>query len=358
MIRGDTKMKKNAFPVSLLLLFVLFVFSQEIVENPEKSLNPNAGRILKLEEVLRITDEGGGFYFKRPTLLQIAEDGCIFLYDSEQFLKFSPSGVFMKNLFTKGQGPGEIQRFTRYALRDKDIFIYDSGNSKILYMNQEGEMMEEFRLTERYSLLLGLFGDHFVFTTMKFPETEEITGNFIDIPTSILILSKQEEVIKEYPSVTEKAYTSENFMMSWGRSFTIMSEDGKLCIWSDPEEYMITELDIGSGEIVRKFKRKYPRVKPPKRKPPPGRPFKIPERKFMSDIDYIYSFQGNVLVWTSTKDEKKGMFFDLFDMEGKYIDSFWVNVSGTVIATYKDFFYVREQDEEGNISIVKYLVVG
>ena len=58
-------------------------------------------------------------------------------------------------------------------------------------------------------------------------------------------------------------------------------------------------------------------------------------------------------MWTSTKDEKKGMLFDLFDKEGIYIDSFWVNVNGTVIATHEDFFFVREQDEEGNISIVK-----
>jgi hypothetical protein len=351
-------MKKIVFFLFFLLFLFLFVSSQEIIENPEKPLNSNAGRILKLEEVLRITDEGEEFFFKRPSLLQTADDGCIFLYDSEQFLKFSPDGGFVKNLFNKGQGPGEIQRFTRYILRNKDIFIYDSGNSKILHMNQEGKLMEEFRLTERYSLLLGMFGDHFVFTTWNFPDTEEITGNFIDIPTSILILSKQEEVIKEYPSVSEKAYQSENIMMSWGRSFTIMSEDGQFCIWSDPDEYMITVLDINSGEIVRKFKRKYSRVKAPKRKTPPGRPaLKIPERKFLSDISYIYTFQGNLLAWTSTKDEKKGMLFDLFDEGGKYIDSFWMNVNGTVIATYEDFFFVREQNEDGNINIVKYLVV-
>lgn len=352
-------MKKIIFHLFSFLFLLLFIFSQEIIENPEKPLNPNADRVLILEEIFRITDEGGLFFFKRPSLLQLADDGCIFLFDSEQFLKFSSEGEFIKDLFKKGQGPGEIQRFTRYILRDKDIFIYDSGNSKILHMNQEGKLIEEFRLTERYSLLLAMYGDHFVFTTMEFPETEERTGNFIDIPTSILVLSKQEEIIKEYPGVTEKAYQSENFMMSWGRSFTIMSEDGQLCIWSDPDEYMLTVMDIGSGEIIRKFKRKYPRMKAPKRKTPPGRPaLKIPERKFLSDISYIYTFQGNILVWTSKKDDKKGMLFDLFDKQGKYIDSFWVNVSGTVIATYEDFLFVREQNEDGNFDIVKYLVVG
>ncbi|MFQ6003261.1 MAG: hypothetical protein ACE5KJ_05890 [Candidatus Zixiibacteriota bacterium] len=51
------------------------------------------------------------------------------------------------------------------------------------------------------------------------------------------------------------------------------------------------------------------------------------------------------------------MLFDLFDNEGKYLDSFWVNLNGTVIATYESFFFVREQDDEGSFNIIKYRVV-
>ena len=352
-------MKKIVAHLILLIVLSLFVYSQDVMENPEKPLNPNAGRILKLEEIFRIKEDGGEFFFKRPSLLQVADNGYIFLYDFEQFLKFSHDGKFIKNLLIPGQGPGEIQGFRRYILRNDEIFIYDGRNSKILHMKQEGEMIKEVRLTERYSLLLGMFGDHFVFTKMNFPDREERTGNFIDIPTSIIILSNQEEVLKEYPGVTEKAYQTENLMASWGRSYTILSEDGKFCIWSDPEEYMITVMDIGSGEIIRKFKRKYSRVKAPKREMPPGRPaIKIPERKFFSDVNNIFTFRGNYLVWTSTKDENKGILFDLFDDEGTYIDSFWVNVSGILIATHEDFFFIVEQDEEGNLCIVKYRVIG
>ncbi len=351
-------MKNVKTMLALIVIGTFFSFSQVIIENQEKPENPAAGRILKMEEMLRITDEGGEFFFKRPSLLQVADDGCLFLYDADQFLKFTPDGIFIKNLLKKGQGPGEIQMFSRYVLHKGNIYIYDSGNSKILSMDPEGNVVEEFRFTDRYSLLLGMFGDHFVFTKMNFPEAEERTGNFIDIPTVIIILSKDEKVVSEYPCVVEKAYQGENFMMSWGRSNTIMSHDGKSCFTSNPDEYMITELDLNKGEDVRKFNRKYTRVKTPKREPTPGRPaLKIPERKFVDDITYLYSFKDGILVWTSTKNEKKGMLFDFFDKEGRYIDCFWVNLNGTVIATYGDFFFVREQNEDGNISIVKYRVI-
>ncbi|MCJ7617680.1 MAG: hypothetical protein MUO43_14205, partial [Desulfobacterales bacterium] len=61
---GDN-MKKRAILLSLFLTFS-FTSAQDIIENPEKSLSKNTGRVLELKEVLRITDESGEFYFSRP----------------------------------------------------------------------------------------------------------------------------------------------------------------------------------------------------------------------------------------------------------------------------------------------------
>ncbi|MCX6574896.1 MAG: hypothetical protein NTV82_00725, partial [Candidatus Aminicenantes bacterium] len=64
--------------------FILFVLSicigasicsaQTIIQNPEKPLAKNAGRVVALKEVLRIVDEGDKYYFKYPSLLHIAPD--------------------------------------------------------------------------------------------------------------------------------------------------------------------------------------------------------------------------------------------------------------------------------------------
>ncbi|MFO7980938.1 MAG: 6-bladed beta-propeller [Candidatus Aminicenantes bacterium] len=349
-------MKKFIFLVFFLLILILFVFSQEVIENPKKPLNPDAGRILELKEVLRISDEGEEFFFKRPQFPKVADNGFIFLHDSNQFLKFTPEGRFVKNLIKKGQGPGEVQLFTRYVLKGQDIYIYDSRNSKILHMGLDGKLLDEFRLNERYSLLLGLLEGHFVMTKTNFQEAEELTGNFIEAPESIVVLSKDEEVIKEFPSAVMRAYRGENFMVSWGRSITIMSRDGRHCIWTDPEEYRVTVLDIKTGEVISKFTRPYARVKAPERETSrPGS--KIPKRKYLTDITYIYTFQGNILVWTSTLDEKKGMLFDLFDKKGTYLDSFWLNVKGTLIGTHEDFLFFRESTEDGTMDFTKYQVV-
>lgn len=73
-------------------LIVYSVFPQTPIVNPEKPLNKNAGRVLKLEEVFRIKDEGANFYFKYPRKLKVATDGSFFVVDENQFLKFSPQG--------------------------------------------------------------------------------------------------------------------------------------------------------------------------------------------------------------------------------------------------------------------------
>jgi len=348
-------MKKFVFILFFFLLFFPFVFSQEIIENPKKPLNPHPGRILKLKEVLRIKDQGGVFFFKQPQFPKVSEDGFLFLHDSNQFLKFTPEGQFVKNLLKKGQGPGEIQRFARYVLQGEDIFVYDSGNSKILHMDLEGKFLEEFSLRERYSLLLGLLGDYFVLTKMSFEDVEESAGNIIDMPVSIVVLSKKEEVIKEFPAALQRAYRGENIMVSRGRSFTILSHDGRFCIWNDPEEYRITVLDIGTGGIASKFTRPYSRIKAPKRKTERPGP-KVPERKYLPDINYIYTYQGNILVWTSTYDEKRGMLFDLFDKKGTYLDSFRLNVRGVLIGTQGEFLFFRAYNEDGTVDVVKYQV--
>ena len=90
--------------VLLFLSFFIFspaILTQTIIENPEKPLSKNAGRVLKLEEIFRINDIGADFYFKRPMKLKIASDGSIFIVDEEQLLKFSADGKFIKNLYKK-----------------------------------------------------------------------------------------------------------------------------------------------------------------------------------------------------------------------------------------------------------------
>ncbi|HDT13521.1 MAG TPA: hypothetical protein ENO03_04100, partial [Candidatus Aminicenantes bacterium] len=54
-------------PAALLsIVLVTATFGQETVTLPAKPRNPQAGRVLRLREVFRISDDGGAFYFKSP----------------------------------------------------------------------------------------------------------------------------------------------------------------------------------------------------------------------------------------------------------------------------------------------------
>jgi len=350
-------MKKMIILFTTLIVLTFFLPSQEIIQNPKKPLSSNAGRILKVKEIFRITDESGEFFFKWVSNLQIAEDGSIFLTDESQFLKFTPDGKFLKNIYKKGQGPGEIQSsFFYYHLHDENIFVYDPMNRKIIYMDQEGKLIDECKLKERYVQFIGLWKDNFILTKYIFPNFEEPTGKVFDIPGKILFVSKEGEIVNECTGIPWKMFLHPNIGARIPLLAARISEDGKACFISDPDEYMVSVLDLEKLEFIRKFKRDYPRVKRPKRTTPSRSSIKIPERIYENDIDYLYNFRENLWVETSTNDDKKGTLYDVFNKEGQYIDSFWLDV-GELINTHGDYLFVRERDEDGTISIVKYRVL-
>lgn len=351
-------MKKMIVLLPSLMVLAFFLPSQEIIQNPEKPLSSNAGRILEVEQMFRITDENGEFFFKWASGLQIADDSSIFLTDESQFLKFTPDGKYLKNIFKKGQGPGEIQSsFFYYHLQDENIYVYDPMNRKIIFMDQEGKLIDEFKLTERYIQFIGLWEGNFIFTKYIYPAIEEPTGKVFEIPGKILLISKAGDIINECSGIPWKMFLHPNIGARIPLLATRISEDGKICFISDPDEYMISVLDLEKLEFIRKFKRDYPRVKRPRRKTPSRSSIKIPEREYENDIVYLYNFKGNLWVETSTDDDKKGTLYDVFNREGQYIDSFWLDVGDSLINTHGDYLFVREQDADGHISVVKYRVL-
>ena len=348
-------MKKRIILFASLLVRPILLPTQEIHQNPDKPLSSNAGRILKVEEMFRISDESGEFFFKWPSGLKVADDGSIFLIDEFQFLKFTPEGTYLKNIFQKGQGPGEFQSsFLFYHLQHEKIFVYDLMTTKIVCMDQEGELIEEFKLSERYSGFVGLRKDHFILTKNIWPDMTEQTGKVFEIPVKIFFISQGGDIIDECSGIPMRQFLHPNISRSMIESATILSEDGKACFISDPDEYMVSVLDLEKLEFIRKFTRDYRRVKRPKRKTPSRPSIKIPEREYEKDIVYLYNFKGDLWIETSTEDEKKGTLFDVFNREGRYIDSFWLDAGKSLITTHGDHLFVREQDEEGNISVVKY----
>ncbi len=126
-------MKKYLGLFLSVVLLSWFASSQTFIENSSKAKNKNAGRILELEELMRITDENAEFFFQRPFRLNLDQDGFIYFQDGDFFLKFTPEGDFVKNLSHIGQGPGEVQSIS-YNIQGELINIWDSQSKKVVFL--------------------------------------------------------------------------------------------------------------------------------------------------------------------------------------------------------------------------------
>ena len=83
-----------------------------------------------------------------------------------------------------------------------------------------------------------------------------------------------------------------------------------------------------------------------------------PPPKFFNDISALYIVNDKLWVRTSTRDEEKGYLIDVFEFDGRFIDSFYLKteVRG-IISTYGDLIFTRETDENELVTVVKYRIV-
>lgn len=139
-------MTKTITASCFIFIFFSTVIGQTVIENPDNPSRKNAGRVVELTELMRIDDIGSDFFFKYPRNPKVSYDGHLFVQDYEQLLQFDPNGVFVRNYFKKGQGPGEMQEIGDYLLVDKMLIVHDRRLLKIICFDFEGEYIDNFYL--------------------------------------------------------------------------------------------------------------------------------------------------------------------------------------------------------------------
>lgn len=355
-------MKKYAIILSLFLLVIINTQAQELIENPERPLNSKAGRVLKVEEILRITDESGEFYFMSPRLAKVAPDGSIFICDREQLLRFDENGKFIYNYFKKGQGPGELENLTNYVVLKDSLIIHSRSPGKLIYYNYDGKLQDEISLQEISNRLrLHFFIDGtFYFIKSEFPRTDK-GSEVIDWDQILVSLSKVSDTLHEHANFPIKTFVSAGGALSDLGVYTALVKDQFLFV-THTSEYMLKIFDLDSNRLIRSMTRKYKRVKRPKDQRSSaiiieGKRYEAPGSEYLSDVGQIVDFKDNLWARTSTKNSEGRYLYDVFNIEGTYLDSFYLNVNGILISTHEDFIFVRERDEDELISIVKYKVI-
>lgn len=356
-------MKSKLF-IFLLLILPQISHAQQFIENPEKPANPNAGRVLEIQEVLRITDEGGQFFFQYPRDIKVASDGSIFINDQEQLLRFDDKGKFIHNYFKKGQGPGELNFIRNYGFKDNKIVVLNTNPYKLVWFDFNGALLDDVKIQDSSGSIQFQFlkDDTLYFFKSDFPRIEG-KPSVVDMPQVLITLDQDGQNEKELVSFNTKGFSTGNAFYGISRLISLPYKQRYLFV-SHAQEYLVKMYDTETGKTLRIFTRKYKRVKPPKDYRPggiytsDGKRLGPPPPEFLDDINQFYIFKDRLWVRTSTKDEKKGYLIDVFDMDGVFTDSFYLDIDGSLLSTHGDFIFTREQDENELIHVVKYKVIG
>lgn len=348
----------------------LVLFSQNIIENPEKPPSPNAGQVLPLKEVMRITDAKGEFYFKQPGCLGVAADGSIFYGDWDEFLyKFDANGKFMKNLMRKGEGPGEVRDCGEFLLERDKIILHDSMPNKIITMDLDGRLIDEFGLGPKRFLQLIAFRNGAYFLVDYFRRDFERKSGLEELWHDLYAVSRNGESDKTACALpTMEALYFGDRVTSSGAVTAIQraeAEDRDQFVYiSHTQDYLIKLLDLEKRDIVRAFRRTYKPVpfEAPSREKQWYRDHGYPDR--YNDVQKLLVHGDRLWVLTSTIEKNKGILTDVFDRGGKYIDCFylplprlkrnWIGFPPMTISG--SFLYAVEWNADGDIFIVKYQI--
>lgn len=366
--RASRPFLERAVIGGLFLLSATFGAAQQIIENPKNPASQNAGRVLPLKEVARITDEKGKFFFVQPFNVLTGRDGSVYVQEYKQLLKFDPQGRFVKNLVKRGQGPGELDdNLTDVIVREKDIILWSSNNYKFIRLDLDGRLIEDKKLTQGFlSTLLGVRGGRSHFLRLEWDMAKpraRINGIFEDNYRLVVVPEGGDAVPTPFfmPCTVAARFSSGSAsIMSISRA-TPLDVDGRWVFVFHSPEYLIKGLDLETGEVVRAFRREYDRVRYGY-KAPAGYPQELVP-KHHNDLCRLLWRNGELWAVTSTLDPRKGILVDVFSREGMYLDNFFLPLFKirrnnpqyyAPMAIHGDFLYLLEADEDDLISLVKY----
>jgi len=344
-----------------LLIIVTSAGSGQIIENPAKPVAKDAGRVLALSEVWRITDESGEFYLKSPMELRLAEDGSILLHDFEQLLKFSPEGKFVKSLLKKGQGPGEIRDLAfQFRTLGKDVFIYDQNAHRSWKADLEGTFQGSIPITDISTIaLVAATSEGLVFAGRSVLLAPQVitAPETVSVPFRIVLVSRTGGPARDIWEWERQVIRVPGSAL-WDPMIISADADAKTIYLALAWDYRIDVLDATTGKIIRKFARAYPkfRIQYTEEQKKFIQGTGIPLTEFWPDINNIYPISNGVWIETSTDDKAKGRLIDVFSKDGRFIDGFFLGKGRTLMCVQDGAIFCHEKNEDETIKIVKYRV--
>lgn len=365
-------MKKITLFSLSIFIFNSIIFTQKIIENPAKPLNKNAGRVIELEEVMRIKDDGQKIVFRNPEHLSLLEDGSILFIDSSYLYKFNKDGKFIFKAGKMGQGPGECRYATIYFSMGNSIRVQGWLPPKVIDYDMDGRYIKEINtknIPRPFWFLKFIDGKIYgIRDEIPFSDAIQKEG-FIETPYTLYEISQDFKQLKKLYDFPVQHYIKQRRWYRRGMIAAAEYDHYLFIVYT--AEYRIAKFDLNHSRIERIFKREYKRQKIRNEEieddvyDPEIRGLRPPPSEYYFDIFGIHVFKDSLWVMTSTtKDKDTKRLVDIFDMGGKYIDSFYLQFPlnnethwiGNSILSDDGFIFVPEQNQDGFISIGKYKI--
>lgn len=361
---------KKILILIIIIIFIVVMLSSEVekIVNPDKPLKGQWH--LKPREVWAITAAGSDT-LSRPEFVAAADGTlCVWDWKNKSSYIFDNQGKFKKAFGKRGEGPGEMRyHFKSFFIEDKLITV---DLFRLHYFTRDGEFLKSvpYLFVQQEPHFFLNENEFIAAPTLRLPEGKG------DI-THVNLKTGQKKRVKEF-EVLKRGELREGpqfNLVGLSPSIVMGYDDANSRIYYGiNHSYTIHAVDL-SGNLVNTFsvrreKKKIPleaKIKELKMVDPSG-PAKEIAKHLPDEIVYffriqivnglIYVFTGNFGVYWENQS------IDIFSPGGQYLyrtqfkpdDELHIYFSAHGIRINNDHLYVILEDDEGEVSIVKYKI--
>jgi len=239
-------------------------------------------------------------------------------------------------------------------------------------MDMEGKFIREFKPEKSLSKLISYHGDRYV-TAWNSPPILEKKGTepeIIDIDWKIMSVSEEgilEEISPIFPAKWFAQRLPGAMIANYIVDLSAVTLGEKWLVIHHEQDYRLKLFDLESKKVLREFGRKFRKVKweKPKKEKEEGPVSLDPPVDYANDIQKLFVVNDMIVVMTSTMDKAKGILVDVFSEKGEYVDNYYLpikhialkDLSRYPVTITKDFLLIKETNEDGFSSVVKYGIV-
>jgi hypothetical protein len=367
--------KLNQGPLFFWILFFCFfplsdyLFGQEVkiktedgipvVYNPKNPAPPpGTPTKLVLEEDLTIgeKEKGSDYVFEAIRTIRTDDDGNIYVLDGKAatIKVFDKNGKYIKSIGRRGEGPGEFQSpGGMRIISGKEIIVSSIGRLSFFtlrgdFLRQITQMLWDPNPTaDSKGNIIAITmspGEKFVEEIKKFNPNLEPMFTITRIEREPPLPQKKRNVFQT--SIFYAVLKDDSIVWGLNNQYQLMivDKDGKLSrkIFKDYDPIKITE------DHKQKFFEER-RVLSTEEKERYEFPENYPAFYYISTDD-----EGRIFVWTYERDRDYSRYYDVFDLEGRYIAK--ITLKNNPLFWKKKKMYCVKEDMEGFHQVKRYKV--